>query len=173
MSVWDPIAGLPDLVDRFQFAKVSSQILRNFWHIGCKADECLKGEKSLWKSGFCWAETEMENGPSRHNLSSCCQLWAHSAGNQRVLSLWLSNQHLSWVLKWRTHTSKTTQVEMHTQTKTFFWLACFISTFKLKKNCPSFCTIPTLSPHSFLLSCTTLSTKRCFYHHVTVGSSWS
>lgn len=173
MSVWDPIAGLPDLVGRFQFAKVSGQILRSFWHIGCKAVECLKGEKSLWKSGFCWAERLSW----RMALPGTTSPVAASSGHiQQEISVFchcgcqISTSPGFWS---GTHTSKTTQVEMHTQTKTFLWLACFINTFRLKKNCPSFCTIPTLSPHSFLLSCTTVSTKQCFYLHLTVVSSWS
>lgn len=41
--------GLGDLRNRVWFGKVSSQILRSFWHIRCWVIECLKGSKEPLK----------------------------------------------------------------------------------------------------------------------------
>lgn len=159
---------------RIQFAKVSSQIFRSFWHIGCKAVECLKGSKEPVKVWLLLGrETELEDGPSRH--IETCPVAASSGHVQQVIRVFwhCGCQTSTSPGLWRgTHTSKTADPQIHTQ-KVFLSLARLMNTLKLKKNCPSFCTVPTLTPPSFLLSCTTLSTKQCFYHHLTTVSSWS
>lgn len=130
MSVRHPIAGLTDLMGRFQFARVSSQILRSFWHIACKAVEWLKGSKEPVKFWLLLGgETELENSPSRH--IETCPVPASSGHVQQVISVfWHCGCQISTSpgLWSGTHTSKTTQVEIHThKQKLFSSLVFFIN----------------------------------------------
>lgn len=126
---------------------------------------CLKGSKEPLKT---WIQlgrrAELESCPSRHfkNFPCCCQDWACPAATWCVL-VWHWGCQISISLKWHTPTCRITQVEVHTHTHThnpfltFPWhiINSVSGLKKKKKKSHSFLAAQMMTPHSFLLSCTT------------------